>query len=87
MSDHFNRCAKGLLKTPKAQLRQAWDEWCKARDDFAINITRSRYRRMQEAGENVIKLQDALGVWLIHPANAVPGLSQYDERIVEDETT
>ncbi len=84
MSDHFNRCTKGLSSTPKAQMKRAWDEWCEARADFAINTTRSRYRRMQEAGENVVKLQDALGVWLIHPANAIPGLAKDDERIIED---
>lgn len=84
MSEHFNRCTKGLTKTGEAIVRVAWDEWCEARDDFAINVTRSRYNRMLAAGQEVVKVQDALGVLLIHPVNARPGLSGVDTRIVED---
>lgn len=85
MSEHFDRCTKVLTKVGKAFMRVAWEEWCAARDDFSINITRSRYNRMKLAGEEVVKVQDALGVWLIHPVNAKPGLAESDERIVDDE--
>lgn len=84
MREHFDRYTKGLTKLGKAQMRVAWDEWCEARNDFSVNTTRSRYNRMLAAGQEVVKVQDALGVWLIHPVNARPGLSEFDVRIIDD---
>ncbi|QAY80303.1 hypothetical protein [Sphingosinicella sp. BN140058] len=71
-----------------AEVHSEWARFEAARDAFNPCIegrcTRSRFDALRSAGERLIAAQERLGVWLIHPANAVPGLRPDDPRIIED---
>jgi len=70
----------------KEQIREAssvWQEFDSARTAFALQHTRTNYNRLKTAGDCVVEMQSRIGVWLIHPANVVPGLSENDSRILE----
>lgn len=73
-----------LGKKKLAALQCVWDEYKLAQAAFALEFNRSNFERLKAAGIELVRLQTFLGVWLVHPDNAKPGLAQDDERIVDD---
>lgn len=79
---HNSEQRKITLNSIKRQkLDNAWDAFCEARNAFALNFTRDNYNALAQAGSVLIDTQTELGVWVIHPANARPGLNADDPRI------
>ena len=70
-----------LGKKKLAVLNCRWDEFQQARTAFALNFNRENFDRLKATGEELVRLQTFLGVWVIHPDNARPGLAADDERI------
>ena len=81
------RCNGGRRITLSARqldrLDSAWDKFASARTAFALEYTRSNYKALSQAGRELVETQTAIGVWVIHPVNAVPGLRDNDPRIIE----
>jgi hypothetical protein len=73
-----------LNKTKLAMANEVWNAFKVAQDRFAVVRNRSNYIALRDAGANIVEIQSVLGIWLVHPDNARPGLAEDDERIVED---
>lgn len=76
------RVAKGG-KALEMACNAAYAAFDAARTRFAIECTRDAYNDCARAGADLVAFQEANNVWLIHPANATPGLRADDPRIAE----
>ena len=82
-----NRTLARLSKAQEQEVHDAWDDYNAARTAFALSRTRGNYDRLKQAGADILDFQERMGVWLIHPANAGPGLLENDPRIIAGDAT
>lgn len=83
LSDAAGRRVRLPARDKKA-LEETWSRFEAARRAFACSRLRSGYGELKEAGDALVREQSRLGVRLIHPVNAAPGLREDDPRIIDD---
>ena len=67
-----------------ALIQAVWDAYDVLRSNFLLNRTRRAFVALTNAAAELVAFQARMGVWLIHPANAGPGLKADDPRIREN---
>jgi hypothetical protein len=82
LRDKSGHVAKGG-KAKESLINETWRQYDAIRTDFALSRTRLNYSRVLWAAAAVLAFQEREGVWLIHPANAGPGLKADDPRIAD----
>lgn len=73
------------IATQLDALWSAFNDACNKAATYSIDRTypRALHNEIRRAGGALIVGQTIAGVWLIHPANAVPGYRDDDPRIID----